>query len=369
MVISRFWKNFDWLILGVTVLLTALGIMVIYAASFKATAIATPFDARNQVIYAILGVGVLIGVAKLDYRTWPKLSLWLYLVMIAMLMLVGAVGKSSLGATRWINIGFFQFQPSELSKIILAIVLAKFFADNYDRMNRLRYLLTSFVVVLPPIVLVLLQPDLGTALVFFFIWLAMVLVSHARKLQLLGMGAVGVAMFPLLLKVMKPYQRHRLQVFLNPTADPLHTGYNVVQAQIAVGSGELFGRGLASGSQSQLNFLPSQYTDFVFAVLAEKLGFIGAVLLLVLFGILIGRGLIAAYRAQDRFGMFLAVGIVAMILFHVVINVGMNMGIMPVTGIPLPFISYGGTSLIVAMIAVGLLESIAVRHKKIEFGV
>jgi rod shape determining protein RodA len=196
----------------------------------------------------------------------------------------------------------------------------------------------------------------------------MALVGKTRKWHLVALAVLAVLAFPIGMKFLKPYQVSRLETFLNPTADPLGTGYNVVQATIAVGSGQLFGRGLAAGSQSQLNFLPSQHTDFIFAVLTEKMGFIGGMLLLGLFVILLARGLIVAYRAQDRFGMFLATGIVAMLLFHVFINVGMNMGILPVTGIPLPFISYGGTSLIIAMICIGLLESIAVRRKKLEFG-
>jgi rod shape determining protein RodA len=168
---------------------------------------------------------------------------------------------------------------------------------------------------------------------------------------------------------LQPYQRARLEAFFNPAADPLNTGYNAVQSQITVGSGQLLGRGLAAGSQSQLNFLPSlaQHTDFIFAVLNEKLGFVGGTLLLVLFGALLWRGLRIGYLAQDRFGMFVAVGIVGMIIFHVAVNVGMNLGVAPVTGIPLPFVSYGGTALLTMMVAVGLLESIAVRRKKLQF--
>ena len=190
-----------------------------------------------------------------------------------------------------------------------------------------------------------------------------------RKLHLLILAGIGAALLPFGLKLLKPFQRARLDTFINPTADPLHTGYNAVQSTITVGSGQIFGRGLAAGSQSQLNFLPSlaQHTDFIFAVLNEKMGFVGGLLLLALFGVLIFRGVRIAYMAQDRFGMFLAVGVVAMILFHVFINAGMNMGIAPVTGIPLPFVSYGGTSLIIGMAALGLLESVAVRRKKLQF--
>jgi rod shape determining protein RodA len=201
------------------------------------------------------------------------------------------------------------------------------------------------------------------------IWLGMALVSRVRKLYLLVLGGAGLALLPVGLRLLKPFQRARLETFINPTADPLHTGYNAVQSTITVGSGQIFGRGLAAGSQSQLNFLPSlaQHTDFIFAVLNEKMGFVGGTLLLLLFATLLFRMIRVAYQAQDRFGMFLATGVAAMMLFHVFINTGMNMGIAPVTGIPLPFVSYGGTSLIIGMVAVGLVESVAVRRKKLQF--
>jgi rod shape determining protein RodA len=364
----RFWKNFDWLLLAVTLLLTAIGILVLYSTTFKAAQLTAPVDARNQIAYAVAGLLLLFGAARIDYRTWSKLTIWLYGLTLILLLVVKFAGKSALGATRWINLGFFQFQPSELAKLVLIIVLAKFFADHYDDMEKPQYLLISAVYMLVPVIFVLTQPDLGTALVLVVIWLAMALMSKVRKVYLAGLLAAGVAVLPLAVHFLKPYQRQRLATFFNPMADPLHTGYNVVQATIAVGSGRLTGRGLAAGSQSQLNFLPSQHTDFIFAVLAEKMGFIGATLLLVLFAVLLLRALVVAYRAKDRFGLFLSVGIIAMLLFHVVINVGMNMGIMPVTGIPLPFVSYGGTSLLIDMACIGLLESVAVRHKKIEFG-
>jgi len=186
---------------------------------------------------------------------------------------------------------------------------------------------------------------------------------------LLGLSGIGLALTPFILNHLKSYQRDRLTIFLNPHSDPLGAGHNVIQSTITIGSGQVFGRGLAAGSQSQLNFLPSlaQHTDFIFAVLNEKMGFVGGTLLLGLFGILLYRGLRIAYTAQDRFGLFLSVGVSAMILFHVFINAGMNMGIAPVTGIPLPFVSYGGTALIVAMASLGMLESVVARRKKLQF--
>lgn len=368
MLSKRFWKNFDFVLLAVTLLLTLVGVLVLYAIGFKVADLASPADVRNQIIFALVGLVGLLAAATVDYRTWAKLVPALYVSAVGTLALVLVAGKAALGATRWINLGFFQFQPSELAKLVLIVALARFLAKHYDQMDRPRYLIQSGLFMLVPMVLVLLQPDLGTAMVLGVIWLSMVLMTKAPKWYFAVLLGVGVMGLPLIYQSLGAYQKARIAVFLNPSVDPQGRGFNVIQSTIAVGSGQLFGRGLAAGSQSQLNFLPSQHTDFIFAVLTEKLGFVGGVLLLLLFGLLLARGMLIAYRAQDRFGFFLAVGLVTMFIFHLFINVGMNMGIMPVTGIPLPFVSYGGTSLLIGMVGVGLLESINVRRKKLEFG-
>jgi rod shape determining protein RodA len=365
---SRVWKNLDWILVVVTLLLVATGVLVLYSTTLKAAEVAAPVGARNQILFSIMGTVLMIGTALIDYRLWAKYTTWLYLISLGFLGFVMVAGKTALGATRWINLGFFQFQPSELAKLVMIIVLAKFLADHYDHLERPRYFALSLLYVGIPMGMVLIQPDLGSALVFGFIWLVMVLVSRIPKAYLAGLALLGLAALPLGLKMLKPYQQSRIATFLNPAADPLGEGYNVVQSTIAVGSGQLFGRGLTSGTQSQLNFLPSQHTDFIFAVLAEKMGFVGGTVVLLLFTVLLIRGLLIAHRASDRFGFFLASGLVGMYLFHLFVNVGMNMGIMPVTGIPLPFVSYGGTALLVGMIGIGLLESINIRRKKIQFG-
>lgn len=364
---KRVFKNMDKPLLVATLLLTIAGVMVLYATTVKATGVSTDVDARNQLIFAILGVLGLAVVTVIDYRLWMRLTGIAYAASIILLLVVDIAGQTALGATRWINLGFFQFQPSELVKIVLVLVLAKLLSQNYDRLEQPKYLIQSILLTALPVGLVLVQPDLGTALVLLAIWFMMILVSPVPKGYVLALIVAGLLFVPIGLHFLQPYQRDRLTTFINPAADPLGRGFNVVQASIAVGSGQMYGRGLAAGSQSQLNFLPSQHTDFIFAVLAEKLGFVGAVLILALFTLLIARMIIIAYRSRDRFGMFIGVGVATMFLFHVLVNVGMNMGIMPVTGIPLPFISYGGTSLIVALAAIGLVQSIAVRHKKISF--
>ncbi|MDF2460997.1 MAG: rod shape-determining protein RodA [Candidatus Saccharibacteria bacterium] len=349
--------------------LVALGLLVIWATTFKATQVSGTTDVWQQGLFALTGLVAFFFAARTDYRTWGKLTTWLYGLMIVLLLWVALFSKAVLGAQRWIDFGVFQFQPSELAKVVLIIVLAKFFAVNYEKLEKPKYLLMSLLILGVPMALVMRQPDLGTALVMGFIWLCMALVSRIRKLHLLILGGLGLAALPIAISHLKPFQRARLETFINPTSDPLHTGYNAVQSTITVGSGQIFGRGLGAGSQSQLNFLPSlaQHTDFIFAVLSEKMGFVGGVLLIGLFGVLIYRGIHIAYTTQDRFGMFIATGIVAMILFHVFINVGMNMAIAPVTGIPLPYVSYGGTGLIVMMFAAGILMSVAIRRKKLQF--
>ena len=366
---KRFWRNFDWVLFGAAFLLTAIGILVIYSTSFKAASFAGSSDVWHQLIFLVAGLGAMIIAARIDYRLWARYTPWLYAMAIASLLSVQLFAHSILGAKRWIDLGFFQFQPSEITKLVIILVLARFFTANYDKLHHPKYLALSFAYLLVPVAFVMKQPDLGTALVLIIIWFAMVLVSPIRKLYISMMVGVGLALLPFIISHLKPFQRARLINFTNPTADPLSTGYNAVQSTITVGSGQLFGRGLAAGSQTQLNFLPSlaQHTDFIFAVLAEKMGFIGGALLLILFGIVFLRGLIIAGRSQDRFGLFVATGIIAMLGFHFFINVGMNMGIAPVTGIPLPFVSYGGTSLIVAFAAIGLLQSIAVRRQKLQF--
>ncbi len=366
---TRFWKNFDWAVFGVALVLLALGLMAIFATSFDADGLNNPADAIKQSVFAVLGLVLFFVIARSDYRSWGRLIPYLYAGGIGLLLLVELIGTSVLGAKRWINLGFFQFQPSEVMKLVLILALAKLLSEKYDLLEHPRYFLLSLGYLLLPALLVFIEPDLGSSLVLGAIWLGMALVSRLRKLYFGVLAAAGLAFLPIGISMLKPFQKARLETFFNPGADPLSTGYNVVQSQITIGSGQFFGRGLAAGSQTQLGFLPTlaQHTDFVYATIAEKLGFVGSGLVLILFAVLLVRGLVIAARASDRFGFFIAVGVVSMLFFQFTINVGMNMGVAPVTGIPLPFISYGGTSLLVAFAAAGMLESVAVRSKKLQF--
>jgi rod shape determining protein RodA len=360
----KFPHDFDWLIFASVIILVVLGVAVIYSTSYNDPA--NKNLALYQGIYALIGFAVAFLLASIDYRAIKSYYLILYLIGIALLLIVLVLGKTVYGATRWINLGFFQLQPSEIFKLILILFLAKFLSDQTYELNIKRIILIIFLIFIPA-VLILLEPDLGTTLVLVVIMIGMIIVAGARKIYLFGLGILTIIALPLSWFLMRDYQKQRILTFFNPASDPFGAGYNVLQSIIAVGSGGILGRGLGQGSQSQLNFLPIKHTDFIFAVFAEELGFIGAIILLLLFVILLLRIIRAAKIASDNFGMLIAVGISMMFIFQILVNIGMNIGIMPVTGIPLPFVSYGGTSLIVNLAAMGILFSIILRHRRLVF--
>ncbi len=360
-------RKTDLILLAATGLLAALGLLILYSVGIQ-NAGSNQLDTSKQILYVIVGFALLWLFARSDYSILKNYSRIIYIVMLVLLLIVEIFGATRLGATRWINLGFFQFQPSEFAKLALTIVLAKFFSQNYDQSDKFKYLVYSILYLIPPLVLVVAQPDLGTGMVLSVIWLSMAMCSRIKKRYFLAGAVALIIAIPLLLPHLAPYQRQRITTFFEPTANPTGTGYNVNQAIIAVGSGGLFGQGLSSGSQSQGNFLPSQHTDFIFAVLSEKLGFLGALVCIVLYCVLVIRALWIAKNSSDRFGTFLAIGIATMFAFHVVINIGMNIGILPVTGIPLPLISAGGTSMLISLVSVGILESIYARRRTLTVG-
>lgn len=356
-------KRYDVILLGATSLLIALGLLVLYSSGIRSAQSASQLDTSRQVMYVLVGAVLFWLVTRLDYDVLRGYSKAIYIIMVALLIIVEVFGATRLGATRWISLGFFQFQPSEFAKLALIIFLARFFADSYDHSDKIKYLVISILYLLPPLLLVLAQPDLGTALVLLVIWLAMALTSRIKKRYFVALLAILVISTPLLYPRLAPYQQQRVATFVSPTANPSTTGYNVNQAIIAVGSGGIFGQGLSSGSQSQGNFLPSQHTDFIFAVMSEKLGFFGGVVCIFLYSVLVVRAIWIARNSSDRFGTFLAIGIATMFGFHVVVNISMNIGLLPVTGIPLPFISAGGTSMIISLLSVAILESIYAKRR------
>lgn len=360
----RFFKNFDFVLLGATLLLVALGLVTLFSATteFSLSSIAV-----KQSINAAIGLVILLVLSRMDYRLLKSYTGIMYIAVIGMLISVRIIGFSAKGAERWIDLGFTQLQPATLSFLIMVIILAKYFADNYEEMNQLKPIIKSAIYAGIPAFLVAIQPNLSSAILIIFIWAVMLLISNAKRIYIVTLGALTLLGMPLLWLVMRDYQKERVLTFLNPAADPMGAGWNVNQAMIAIGSGQLWGRGLGHGTQSQLNYIPEKHTDFIFAMIAEEMGFVGVCILLALFLIVMYRGVRITLLARDFFGTYLAIGIITMYFIHIFINVGMNMGIMPVTGIPLPFISYGGTAIIVNLAGIGLLLSIYRRYRKIDF--
>lgn len=353
--------GFDWTLFITTFLLCAFGIIIIFSITYGSGS----NIAYDQITYTIIGLILAIAISFFDYRALKGLYLVLYFLGIALLILVLFIGSKTFGATRWINLYIFQLQPSEVFKIISIIFLAKLFSEwkEFDWQKILKIVGAIGLA----LVLILIQPDLGTTSVVFVITLSLLFFSSLKKIYLVIFLGVMIAFSPLAWHFLKPYQKQRIEAFINPAADPQGAGYNVSQAKIAIGSGGVYGRGLGKGSQSQLNFLPVAHTDFIFAGTAEATGFIGSLFLFTLLITLVLRVIMIARNAKDEFGEFLALGIATMFLFQSFVNIGMNLGIMPVTGIPLPFVSYGGSAMLLNMICVGILQSIYLRHRKISF--
>jgi len=279
------------------------------------------------------------------------------------LILVIIIGHSGGGSQRWINLGFFRLQPSEPAKLAIVLVMAKYFqSDEPAKGYYLRDLWVPFVIVAPLILLTLIQPDLGTAIILGSVFISMVLMGGLRLRSFSYLVATGIAFLPIGWHFLKTYQRNRILTFLDPDRDPLGAGYHVIQSQIAVGSGKLFGKGWLHGTQNRLNFLPEQHTDFIFAVFSEEWGFVGCAVLLLMFVIMIAYCLRIVQRAKDRFGALLVFGMLSIVFWHVTINISMVTGLMPVVGVPLPMVSYGGSALASMMFAVGVIINVSMRR-------
>ena len=302
-----------------------------------------------------------------DYKILQRYGNYFYIFNLVLLILVMLVGQTALGAQRWIALGPISIQPSEFSKLIMIIALAAMLEKRGGKINTLGELLPVAAYVGVPFLLVLKQPDLGTSLVFLAIFFGMVFAAGIRLRMLAWIFGLGIAAMPVVWHFLKGYQKMRIMVFMDPNVDPLGAGYHIIQSKIAIGSGMLFGKGLFSGTQSQLNFLPENHTDFIFSVVGEELGFVGCAVLLLLYLIILWRGIRIAQDASDLFGRLLAVGITSMLAFHVLVNAGMTMGIMPVTGIPLPLMSYGVSSLTTNIMAIAILLNIQLRRQKLLF--
>lgn len=359
MVFPRWLTKIDWQILIPVFLLLSLGVLMIYSATLGENA-ADRNNTYRQIIYIALGLGFMLVIGFFDYRIFKNYSRWFYVLMIISLIAVLFLGTPIRGTRSWFGLGIVNLQPSELAKFFCIIALAKYFSKNADAMFRFRHILQSGLIILLPVLLIMVEPDFGSAMVIVLIWGGMILLTRVRWWHLsvvfgaiTGIAAASWRFF------LRGYQKERIQVFLNPALDPLGRGYNVTQAKIAIGSGGWLGRGLGHGSQSQLNFLPEQHTDFIFAVLCEELGFVGGAFMIALLGFLFFRLFQIGRQAKDRFGMFLVGGVTILILIQVLINVGMNLGLLPVAGIPLPFMSFGGSSILTLLLCVGLVLSVS----------
>ena len=351
--------NLDRLQLLLVGMLVTLGLMTVYSAS--------AVDFRKQLLSLGVGIAAYLVAAFTDYRRLARLALPAYAACLLMLLAVHFLGHSALGAKRWISIAGFPLEPSELCKVCVLVLLARHFAVREGRERRLGTVLGALALAVAPLVLILAQPDLGTAMVFTALLAGLLFLGGTSRLHLAALAALVAAVAPILPHLLHGYQKQRLEIFLNPMRDPLGAGYNLLQARIAVGSGGLLGHGWLHGLQGSLGFVPERATDFVFAVYAEQFGLLGCMVLIALFTALLLRLSWAASVAPDRFGHLLAAGVGVMVCFQVVENIGMNVGLTPIAGIPLPLISYGGSALVANLAALGVVQSVMLRRRLLVY--
>ncbi len=365
----RLWRSFDLLLLISIILIIGIGVALIYSATIS-TEGSDPLSERSffrQLTFAASGLLIALFVSAVDYHLLESVHWLIYIAAVGMLALVLVIGQPGFGAQSWLSLRG-GIQPSELAKVLLIVFLAKYLADHEERMHDPRWLVFSAALVVPALFLIYRQPDFGTALVLAGIWLGMVFAVGVRFLHLglLGVGVAAAA--PALWLSLEDYMKQRLLVYINPASDVSGMSYNARQALISIGSGGWFGKGLLRGTQSQLYFLRVRHTDYIFSVLCEELGFVGALVLLLLLLILLWRILRAASLARDAFGRLIACGVATMIFVQSFVNIAVNVGILPVTGLTLPLVSYGGSSLWATLLGIGLVESVVMRHKKLGFG-
>lgn len=355
-------RQIDYSLLIAVFFLCLIGLLAIHSTTHSQSLDQNTLSlARRQFIYIVIGLLISMILSIIDYHEIEKIGLVLYLFSIILLVYVIFFGRMTGGSRRWIVLAGFDFQPAEVAKIALICFLADFLTKQREKLSYALYYFLPLFFSAILILLVFQQPDLGTSMVFFAISIIMIFIAGFRWKHIFIMGIFAVSSFPILWFSLKEYQKNRIILFLNPNLDPLGAGYNVIQSKVAIGSGGLFGQGLFSGIQSQLKFLPAQHTDFVFSVIGEEMGFIGAAVLLLLSGFILWKGIKVAMDSPDIFGTFLATGVVSFLFFHILINIGMTMGLMPATGLPLPFVSYGGTFMVSNFIGIGILQSIHLR--------
>lgn len=355
-------RDFDRSIILVVFAICAIGIITIYSATQAKGLPITESFALRQINWLIAGLVMMLVCIRIPYQRFLDVAYALFAVNLIMLVVVLIIGQARLGAQRWISIGSFAFQPSEFIKINLILVLTGYVASKKGNMRDFGNLIVPMILLFLPFALVLAQPDLGTGLLLVPVFLAILYIGGAKARYLLGFIGIGLAAMPFFWHFLRDYQKQRLMVFLDPSKDPLGAGYTIIQSKIAVGSGGIIGKGWLAGTQNQLNFLPERHTDFIFSVIGEEWGFFGSAILVLLYLLLVRKALRIASATSDMYGKLIATGIATLFALQVVINIGMTIGLMPVVGIPLPFVSYGGSSLIANLIAIGLLLNVGMRR-------
>lgn len=362
MIDRRLLIHFDWTLIGIVLILSAIGIVNLYSVTSNGESSGMPLYLK-QILWLFIGLTVMMVIALIEYRYYLDVAYFAYSAALLLLMVVLAYGFITSGAQRWIRLGSLTFQPSEFVKIALILALAKFFQKAPGREGySLKHLPFPFLLLSVPMVLILKQPDLGTAIILLLVFFSILVFVKIRWTTFLTFGVIGASILPLVWRFLKDYQKRRILTFFNPDLDPLGASYHLIQSKIAVGSGGLLGKGFMKGTQSRLGFLPEQHTDFIFSALGEEWGFIGCFVVIGLYFFLILWGLRIAVSSKDRYGAILSFGVVAMLFWHICINIGMVLGLMPVVGIPLPLLSYGGSFLLSTFIGVGLLLNVSMRR-------
>jgi rod shape determining protein RodA len=362
------WRHFDFLLLGAVAVLVIIGTTMIRSAVAGNIELAELDLVQRQLIFAIVGFIVIILTASIDYHLWSSISRTLYVGMFVLLGVLSIVGATVFGSARWFDTGLVLIQPSELAKIVMILVLADYFARNKEKRNDMRWILRSFLLTLGVVGWILIQPNLSTAIVILVIWFALLWAAGLRLKHLIAFISAGIVLPIAAWPFLVDYQQARIMNFLFPDLTARHGEiYNIQQALISIGSGGWFGQGYGSGSQVQLRFLKVRWSDFIFSAMAEEFGFIGVLVIMFLLMFVIYRCLRAARLARDTFGALIAYGVATLIAFQAVVNIGVNLNLMPATGLTLPFVSYGGSSLLSALLGIGLVESVILRYKALEF--
>lgn len=374
MIRGGFWRYFDFSLVGAMTILVIIGVTMIRSAIAGNIELTTTTPLVNrQIIFGVAGFVMLLVMAAIDYRVWGSLSLQLYIGIIAVLLVLNIIGGALFGSARWFQTALVNIQPSEFAKIVMILIMADFFAKRLQLMSDPKWTVRSFLMMMGITIWVLLQPNLSTSIVLIVIWFVLLWIAGLPLKHLIAYALTGIAVisitFPLLVEfgVLQEYQLRRITTFIAPDPNARYGDtYNIEQALISIGSGGLFGQGYGQGPQVQLRFLKVRWSDFIFSATAHELGFIGAVLIILLMAFVVYRCLWAARLAPDAYGALICYGVATLIAFQALVNLGVNLNMLPATGLTLPFLSYGGSSLVANMIAIGLVESVIMRRKVTE---